>query len=612
MMRIQAAFAIGVAIGWGQIAACAPVVTSTAKYHMLYAPSRDLIDYAARFGLDWVVVASSGHKAGSNEDPPVYMPGFPPLSEMRKDKSQSIEAERKRLHELMGYAKSRGLKVIFHSYEVSVPAGFSKTYPEMYSPPIKEFRDTASKEQQQLQLCVSRPEVRRLLAEKVREICETFPEIDGYCFCCNESNTTTEVWHRCELCRDIPFSRMMKYVHDAMQEGVRRSNRPVKLFFRCWGQHETDFGYAQRYDKRVQWGENEVRGKQWLPVWAKAFAPANLHFEPSRDIPAFLKLIDGQDTAFIYKATWADVNLHHPLNPWIGKYAGHDQICEMSFESSYHPGSTFYIMGREMQRRARHCRDAGVNGLCTVPVYWGANDSTGNLLHPSQCQLNELNLCIMAAVDKDPEANLEAVTAEYLRKRYGRELPAESELVKMLLDTEDVAADAMNIRGIRASDGLGNPDAFRAFLYSLLRYAPMYPDWEKRLEPSPENLKDIFREKDANVARAQQMADRIKGLQQQLSPRAFEEFSQCLGATLRMAKAYRATHKLFLTMWAMRQGYIKPTTGNLNDLHRLIADYATVYAEVPEHPDEFAWGGAGVAGTKRSGAPASLPQPPSR
>ena len=303
------------------------------------------------------------------------MPKYEKLAPARQAKSKYIEAERQRLEELMKRAHERGLKTIYHSYEISVPEGFAKAYPEMYSPPIREYRASTSKEQQRMELCVSRPEVREMLSEKVAELCRALPDMDGFSFTYNESNSSTVVWHRCDNCRDVSYAVMMKNLHDALAEGIKRSGRPVKLFFRCWGQHEADFFYNDFYKKRVEWGEAELPGKEWLSAYVKAFAPANLHFVPKRDIPEFLKLMKGQDTAFIYKASWGDVNLHHPLNPWLGRYAGFDQICEISFEQAYRPPSTFYIMGREMQKRAQACRDSGVNGLCTVPVNWSANDS---------------------------------------------------------------------------------------------------------------------------------------------------------------------------------------------------------------------------------------------
>ena len=147
----------------------------------------------------------------------------------------------------------------------------------------------------------------------------------------------------------------------------------------------------------------------------------------------------------------------------------------------------------------------------------------------------------------------------------------------MLLDTEDVIAEARNIRGV-----LGTGGNFRDFLYSLLRYGPMYEDWESRLQPTPEHLKEMYRAKDDALANAEKMVKRLKELQPQLPPQAYEEFNECFQATQTTATTSRVTHNLFMTMWALRQGELKPTTKNLADLQQLITDYARVMAQQPQ------------------------------
>lgn len=546
---------------------------------MMTACSPEMIDYAADLGMNWVVVCTSGHKTvyRPKEDPPVYMKGYKALYAIRRTMSKAIEAERDRCRRLMDHAKRRGLKVIYHTYEVSVPAGFEKAYPRMFSLPIREFRSRATAEQQLKNLCVSRIDVREALAAKVRELCEVFPQIDGFSYTHNESATQTQVWHRCELCRDIPFAAMMKHMHDAVRAGLSAAGRPLKLFARCWGGHETDFRYWQGYKLRAEWGGAEVAGKDWLPAYVDSFRPAHLHFVPSRDIPQFIKLLRGQDTAFLYKASWGDNNLHHPLNPWIGRYAGHEQVCEISFEHAYYPPRVFYIMGREMQKRARLCRDRGAAGLCTVPVSWGCHDSNADRVHPSRCSLVELNLYLLAALSADPDADLEKVCLRYLRRRYGGALPAGRELAAMLLNSEDVAAEAMNIHGIRSTDnGEKIPGDFHGLLGSFARYGPMYKDWRKRLDPTPRNLAQIFRAKDAAVARAQAMLARIEGLQSRLPERAYREFHECFSCLRTMARSFQASHKVFLTMFAIRQGRLKPTTAVLDGLHEHVKKYADI------------------------------------
>ncbi|KPJ62215.1 MAG: hypothetical protein AMS15_04695 [Planctomycetes bacterium DG_23] len=555
-----------------------PLSRSPFKYRMLNAPTTELIDYAHNLGMNWVVAETSGHKDTEFpfEDPPVYMPGLKRLYPIRKRMSRAIEKERRRLHRLFTYAKKKGLKVIYHTYEVSVPKGFERAYPRMFSPAIREFRGRATAEQRSRQLCVSRAQVREVIAQKIQEVCQTFPELDGFAYTNNESSTQTHCWHRCEDCRNITFSRMMKFLHDAILEGIRRSGRPVRLFVRCWGTHETDFKYWEAFKKRVQYGAHELAGKEWLPAHVKAFAPKHLHFKPSRDILPFVRSLKGQDTAFIYKASWGDNNLHHPLNPWIGKYAPHDQVCEISFEHHHYPERAFYIMGREMQRRVRLCAARGV-GICALTSSWGHHQSKSYRVHPSRQLLGELNLYLLGELMKNPEANLERVTARYLRGRYGKKVAAEKELVGFLLDSEDIAAQAMNVKGVRTtSDAERIPTGFHNFFGSIVRYAAMYPHWEKRLWPSQGNIKRIFRDKERNVKRAEQIVQRIEALKKNLPARAYQEFSTCFGWLLTMARSFRAAHMLFYTMWALREGELQPTTHKLDRLHEIIKEYSEI------------------------------------
>ncbi|KPJ58568.1 MAG: hypothetical protein AMS15_08115 [Planctomycetes bacterium DG_23] len=474
-----------------------------------------------------------------------------------------VEANRRRVRRLIRHAKKAGLKTIYHTYELAMPYGFEKAYPELYSPPIKEYRSDRTPEQRQRELCVARPEVREALSQKVAEICRAFPDLDGFMYTNNESATLTQVWHRCEHCRHIPFSRMMKLLHDAMKEGLRRSGRPVRLFVRCWGTHEHELQYHGQYKKRVDFGVHEIEEKKWLPDRVRAFKPARLHFKPSRDIPPFIRSVKGEDTAFVYKATWADVNLHHPLNPWIGKYKGHDQVCELSFERCIGWPRTFLVMGKEMQRRAKLCARRGVNGLCLVPTNWGRQGLTPITARPSTWPLHEVNFYLFAALAKDPNADLQAVTEKYLRRRFGKKLPAE--LARLLLDAEDIAADAYNVRGIHAGG-----QSLDGFYYTLLRYGPMFPRWETRVRPTPANLKRIFKEKDQNIARAQKALEKIERFKNKIPAKAYNEFKECFSRLLDMARTSAAGQKYCLYLWAFKDGYLKPTMGELDRFQKIV------------------------------------------
>lgn len=528
--------------------------TSPFKYRMLYATTPELIDYARKYGCNWVVVATTGHKAVSIpiEDPPVYMKEYEKMLPERRALRERIEGRRNEIRKLIRQARAGGMKSIYHCYEPCLPQGFQQAYPGLfckYEPAMGMGRPGGDAEDIR-EVCVARPEVRDALADKVAEVCRIF-DIDGFSYTNNESSTRTQVWHRCECCKDVPFSQMMKYLNDAMAEGIRRSGKDVKLFNRCWGGHEVDQQYWLNYKLRHKFGISELEDKAWLPAYAESHKPAGMHFVPKRDIPAYLKLLEGDDTAFIYKATWADVNIHQKLNPWLGKYKGHDQIVELSIEHSTGGAHNFFIMGRELQRRARLCAKVGVEGIVGVPINWG-----GQVSHFDKWSMHELNLHLYGTLQNDPDADIQKATEAWLKERYGAKLPAE--VASLLLDTEDVQAEGVNINGHKvAGGGLSN------FYYEILRYAWMVPNWQKKIEPTAANRKRIFAQKDRNVKKAEAMAQRIEQIKDKLPAAAYAELHERFRDLMWQARYYAAMHKHSMMLWAMKDGYEKPTLKNL-------------------------------------------------
>jgi hypothetical protein len=524
---------------------------------MLYAAHSDLIPYARKLDLNWVVPVSMGHKGNAPEDdPPVFMKGYPRLAPRRRALTARIKAEQARISRMIALSKKNGLKVMLHSYEPSLPEGFQEAYPSLYSREIREYVRTGPPAVGcNRQLCVARPEVREALAAKMEELIRLFPDMDAFSYTNNESSSTTKLVHRCDVCRDVPYARTMKMLHDALAEGIRRSGRPVRLFDRCWGAHETDFMFYDRFNKMIDFGIVEG-DKSWMKAYATCFKPSRLHFIPSRDNPAYIKLMKHSDTGFLYKASWADCNIHHPLNPWIGAYPGHDQICELSFEMLRDASRDFYVMGRELQRRARLARSRKVDGLAAVPMSWGAQERWGSF---SNWSLNEANLIVFAALCRNPDAPLERIVADYLKQRYGRPLPPE--MTRLILDSEDVAAGAMNLRGAQVG-GESLSDCY----YQLMRYAPMRPGWEARIRPTPANRAATMRDKAHSVARAKDMLAQIDTLKARLPRRAYEEFHACFDTLLAKTLRFQLTHDIFLTLWGIKDGLVKPTVAELDAL----------------------------------------------
>jgi hypothetical protein len=263
----------------------------------------------------------------------------------------------------------------------------------------------------------------------------------------------------------------------------------------------------------------------------------------------------------LLKASWADTNLHHPLNPWLGRYKPADETCEISFEYCRNAPATFYAMGREMQRRARLCRRLGIDGLAAVPISWGEQEDhpTPACSRPSTWSLASANLAMIGALLHDPEADLLAATEIYLERRYGRRLP--QELAGMILDTEDVSAAMMNLNGIRATGA-----DLRTFYNSLLRYGPMYPDWRRRLRMTAPNVARVAAAKTAAVRQAEGMVARIEALRPELPGKAYEEFALCFGNLLRQARQYSALHQQMAHQIGLVQGVLAPTPRRLQQL----------------------------------------------
>jgi len=112
------------------------------------------------------------------------------------------------------------------------------------------------------------------------------------------------------------------------------------------------------------------------------------------------------------------------------------------------------------------------------------------------------------------------------------------------------------------------PRGFGTFLQSLLRYGPMYSDWQDRISTSNANLSKVFRAKEENRLRAEQMCDAIDELKGELPQRARKELSTCFGYTRNQARSFEAAHKLFFTLWSMRSE--KTTTADLERVVQLM------------------------------------------
>jgi hypothetical protein len=195
------------------------------------------------------------------------------------------------------------------------------------------------------------------------------------------------------------------------------------------------------------------------------------------------------------------------------------------------------------------------------------HDNRGGAAHPTTWALAELNIILFAALCRNPDADLLRATRKYLKERYGQTVP--KLLAELLLDSEDIAAAAMNLEGIRATG-----EGVLTIYQSLLRYGPMRKNWEAKVRPTAKNRRRIFRAKERNTARAREMLRQIQALEDKLPRRAAEEFLLCFRHLAAFAARYERIHKTFLDFWAIKDGLLKPTAADVEDLYWRIRDIA--------------------------------------
>ena len=550
--------------------------TSTKKpfdIKMLWASTPEQREKAKALGCNWGVVYTCGHRR--NDFPIFYQADAKVSAVRRRDSAAVVREELAMLREGVDHAHRLGLKALIHSYELSIPEEFREAYPELYQPEIHEYRDACAAVRHKRSPCPSDPRVREIISEKVAETVAAAEGVDGYAFCLNECLSGTRINHRCERCRDIPFPQMIKWVADAVRDGVRRGNSKTQFFHRMWGLNENDDGGWKNYQRRLVF--NEGCGESWLAAHVKAFAPEHLHYVASRDLPEYLKLQRDEAMGFITKATWGDISIDHPLNPYIGLHARHHPtVVELSWENTNHHPEAFHVLARQFQRMARDARDRGATGLAGMPCAWGyksnhqgAGGHDGGsrprigTLDESYHRLTMLNFDVFQAVMNDPDADLERVIDGALKRRYGRKLPRR--MAELVIESQDIRAGTNNFRGIQITG-----ENLERMHYQTLRYGPTVPGWEKRLSRDPANIRRLIRDKEATMRRAAEVLGEIEALKKKLPEAAYREFMACFSDLQRECVLVGRRQILHFLLWALKDGTMKPDMATILLIERQI------------------------------------------
>lgn len=546
----------------------------TFPIRMLYAVTPQTRERAAAMGCNWALVYTLGHKAHRsadnprpNDDLPIYFDADPRVAALRREtKKGAVEFERRTLRQAVDHAHRLGLKAMIHSYEVSLPPELRQAYPALWRPMVREYRNCCAETRANFEPCLSDPDVRELISLKIAETVRQVPDLDAYTFSFNECLSLTKVRHRCDICRDIPFPQMIQWLTESVREGLRRVNPKIRLFHRLWGLNEHDDVYHENTAREYEFSKGEC-AKEWMPAHVKVYAPRSMHYKPSEDLAQYLRSQRGTGIGYIAKATWADVSIDMPLNPWLKALKGHDTIVELSFESTCARREQFHVLADQFQRAAQFARDCGAAGLAGIPLHWGDKHNElpaeRGFMDQKWWQVNMLNFDVIEALLRDPDVDMRATIRAALRKRYGAALPAR--FTDYVMESQHLRAGAINIRGIRAGG-----ENIEEMHYQLLRYAPTVKGWRARLSRSPANLRRIFKEKDAVIARANAIVEDIRRCKGTVPPKAREEFLACFTLLRDSVTAICRRQKLNYLLWALKDGTIRCDIKTIHQIEKCL------------------------------------------
>jgi len=463
-----------------------------------YAPSEAHIKFAADNGYQKVVIDSRGHCSSYeigrlNDNLLCMMREVPELYEIRKQFADSIKAQKQEVRRRVNYAKSLGLKVYFHSYEISMPPEVMEVFPELAVGHIREVCEEDELASNDKYLCLSNPEVRRLLAIKIKESLEDFKDIDGYIYSFHESSTSTYS-HICDECRDYPDRfQNIQWLHQTVKSGIEALDADIEVIPRLWGiNHPASLG-REKIDFSAEFCDNDP--SFWYcrrPTSRKLFC-----YQPE---PTNRKLKDyakEEDLTLVYKATWGDYTLNQPMNRWANQYGKARQIIELSLEHCVGGAHIPLIISKQHQDFIKKTQSKNIS-YAVVPVNWGrickADTKTFDA-DPAKWGLNKLNLTVLNRLLENSELDLSEAIREELQKQYN--IDCGEKFPKLLLQTAKIMDMSLNINGISTVMNLdyittNSSFTLMSFVSMLLWYGPMHDDWQERLSTDEANSTGIL------------------------------------------------------------------------------------------------------------------------
>ena len=468
------------------------------KTNLYYAPSLEHITFAADNGFTKVVLDSRGHTAKyeqgkRNDDIMCLMREVPQIYNLRKKFADEISAAKQEVRRRVDFAKSLGLQVYFHSYELSMPPEIMEVFPELAVGHVSEIiaEDILAKTDKYL--CLSNPEVRRLVSLKITEWLEDFSDIDGLIYSFHESSTSTYS-HVCDQCKQYPDRfPFIEWLNKAIAAGVCKVSSNIEIIPRLWGiNHVAGLG-SERIEIIADFHENDPS----LWYCRRPTSRAKYIYNPEVVNRKIKDYAEANNLSLMYKATWGDYTLNQPLNRWANQYGNAHQIIELSLEHCVGGKYIPLIMSHQHQDFIKKTQGENIS-YAIVPVNWGrvCKSNTKELAVSPLCWgLNKLNLTIATKLLEDPDLDINKVMRKEIETQYG--IDCGDEFVELLLQTAEVMDMAININGISTVmnlDYLLMPTNYtlKHFVRMLLWYAIMRKDWENLISVNDDNTAIIM------------------------------------------------------------------------------------------------------------------------
>lgn len=460
------------------------------------------LDVAAARGYDWILTGWLGHGSSEKFDLPVYIRDDARLTALRKTRYDFIAGRINTLRSFHEAAHERKLKVGLFNYDPSVPSEYKQAYPEVFYPYPDEYLAERPQDAEARLMCVYDPRVQAWVTAKVAEIIENLWPIDAYVFTCSET-----MWHSgpinhiCANCYDRPRWEALKCLYEAVEAGIERSGRDVKLIQRTWAlQHPDDFRRTAATIPR-----------DWIPhdqdlrdLLRRTLQAGERPYVASRDYPRFIKYLETRKKPHVLsKATHADFLLQQPVNPWVGQSDKVEEIIELSLEPCFQHlyGYIPCVFVRQMQEHLQYGLSKGCKGAALLPIEaradWG---------------LNLVNLDVGTRLIHEPHGDVRSMVSDWSETRYGRRF--EPWLVEAMLTSENICADLASYNGL---SNMMNFDCYRkanAWTLGLSQFYlwPMrgaFDDADARLDLGPAGLSRAIATWNKRVRQSKALHERI-------------------------------------------------------------------------------------------------------